>query len=184
MQNTNTAPDPAAVDAMVPEHRRTFIKSYFQYYGVWNESGWGSLLKKTEEKLCQLLATAKYVKVNQAYFVFESEKLAWGKHVRACGLDANEHRWPWTVFPNPSYWKEGISAQYSDWRSARGLPLIEPELSKATTEKPSANKDAAATTPKSAPQRQHLSTKNPHEPRRLPGPSEQSGQVKMESPDI
>jgi hypothetical protein len=81
MQNTkNTAPDPAAVDPMITGHRRAFIKSYFQHYGIWDESGWESLLKKTEDKVCQLLATAKYVKVNHASFVFEAEKLAWGKH--------------------------------------------------------------------------------------------------------
>jgi hypothetical protein len=81
MQNTkNTAPDPASVDPLISEHRRAFIKAYFQHHRVWSEAGWEFLLAKTEEKICQMLATLKYLKVNQAFFLFEAEKLAWGKH--------------------------------------------------------------------------------------------------------
>jgi hypothetical protein len=114
-------------------------------------------------------------------------------------LDDDEHQWPWDLELDPLDFMGGISPQYSDWRSVRGLPLIQPELIKATTEKPSANKNAAVATarqhgpserseqvkmespgilennaaiaPKSASQKQY-------------GPSEQSGRVKMESPDI
>ncbi|CAJ0541193.1 Ff.00g079280.m01.CDS01 [Fusarium sp. VM40] len=133
-------PEVASLD---PEHRRSFVKEHFQKHGIWNDTEWDSLLIKTEEKLCQLLATVKYVKVSQAYFKFESEKLAWGKHVRACGLNADEHRWPWADSPNPLRWKDGISAKYVDWRLARGLPLIELKESKtaatATTQSTSSN---------------------------------------------
>lgn len=81
MLNTKkTAPDPTTVNPTMSEDRRAFIKAHFQHYGVWSDAVWESLLTKTEDKLCQLLATVKYVKASQVYFVFESEKLAWGKH--------------------------------------------------------------------------------------------------------
>ncbi|KAM0246062.1 hypothetical protein ACHAP5_005033 [Fusarium lateritium] len=161
MQNTNdTTPNPAAVDPMITEQRQAFIKAYFQHYGVWNDDGWESLLKRSEDKLCQLEAAEKYRNLGQTFFVFETDKLAWGKHVRACGLDAKEHHWPWAVGPNPSFLTEGVSAQYRDWRSAKGLPLEDPEVSMAAT----AAKAAAA--PKSASQRQNASTQTPNGPTR------------------
>ncbi|KAM0472076.1 hypothetical protein ACHAP7_008745 [Fusarium lateritium] len=164
MQNTkNTAPNPAAVDPMITGQRQAYIKAYFQHYGVWNDDGWESLLKKTEEKLCQLVAGAKYMNVNQAYFVFEADRMAWGKHVKACGLDAKEHYWPWAVLPNPSHLTEGVSAQYIDWRSAKGLPLEDPEVSIAAKVAATA---AAAAAPKSASQRQNPSTQAPSGPTR------------------
>jgi hypothetical protein len=65
MQNTKITPEEVSLD---PEHRRSFVEEHFQKHSIWNDAEWDSLLKKTEEKLCQLLATAKYVKVSQAYF--------------------------------------------------------------------------------------------------------------------
>lgn len=68
--------------------------------------------------------------------------------VTACGLDAEQHSWPFGEGPDMTDVRSGISSQYRDWRAARGLPL-----EKSSTKK-------AATTPKPAPEKQDNSFKN------------------------
>jgi hypothetical protein len=53
--------------------------------------------------------------------------------VIACGLDAEQHIWPFGRGPKLTDVRAGISDQYRDWRSARGLPLEKPSAKKAST---------------------------------------------------
>ncbi|KIL95582.1 hypothetical protein FAVG1_00319 [Fusarium avenaceum] len=181
MLNTEkSAPDPAAVNPTMSDDRRAFIKAHFQHYGVWNEAGWESLLSKAEERLCELLYLAEYEQTSQVSFLFEADKFAWDKHVKACGLDAVQHSWPFPKGPSKTDVRPGISTLYRDWRVARGLPIEKPSAKKASTKSASQKQQAPgeSSSSKPVPPKQASSSSAPRGPSNVsPAPPRQAASV-------
>mgnify|MGYP004729274623 CR=1 FL=1 len=121
MSNRRAGPDPKKVEPFNKGARQAFIEAFFKSRRLFDQERMKAARKEAADYLCQELKKAHYRNVNQVFFEYQVDYVAWARYVRERKAQSKANAWPWDKFPDPRDLKEGAPPVYRVWRLKLGL---------------------------------------------------------------